>query len=51
MLSATGSQWIAALVLTLLAPGVPLFVSGRYSAWTSTTSPALFFTTPVARIT
>ncbi|MNI67539.1 hypothetical protein D3C73_1231760 [compost metagenome] len=45
------TQVMLPLTLTLSAPGVPLLVSGRYSAWTSTTSPASFLVKPVQRTT
>ncbi|CFO09569.1 Uncharacterised protein [Bordetella pertussis] len=42
---------ILPLTLTLSAPGVPLLVSGRYSACTSTTLPDSSLVKPVQRTT
>ena len=42
---------MAALVLTLFCPGLPLRVSGRYSACTAVTSPSTSFSTIVHAIT
>ncbi|CFW39672.1 Uncharacterised protein [Bordetella pertussis] len=45
------TQVILPLTLTLSAPGVPLLVSGRYSACTSTTLPDSSLVKPVQRTT